>query len=647
MLLKALSGRTIPLLCFILLSLTWAVGARAQVVDAEGNRAMVVELNGPWTFHLGDNLGWSEPGFDDSAWPRLAGDKTDLKLGAPGGAFAWYRTRIKFAGSKSALAFEMPSIHGSYEVFVNGERIGGVGGLPPHPHRVRGPGQVFELPPSAVRQDGPYTVAIRIWYFDLAGVWQREPRFGDSAFLWNWATLERHNRFWRDGNRVVQVTLELVGAFAGFLLFWMGRSGREYLWFGLFELLGAIFDACILYMGGALYPVAATNAVLSLFSGLHHFFLLQFVLALLTARRNWLYWATNVAAVTITVARPCATIPFVSNAFGLVDDAATIPFVFGIVALLLLGAWQKNRDAQFLAFPVAVTFLPEVVGAFEEISQHFGAKPSAVLETALEAQGHWPFPYTVTDATQVLFVIAAMVLLLLRFLRVRNAEQRLAGEMESARQAQTQLVPIELPQPKYLRFEAAYVPAAEVGGDFYQIAEGVDDSTLVIVGDVSGKGLKAAMKGTLAIGAFRALAGQGLGPAELLDRLNRELLGGPDGGFVTCVCARVTADGGITLANAGHISPYVNGEEVECLSGFPLGILVTRYSEISLSLKPGDQMTLMSDGVVEAQSAKGELFGFGRTAALSTLSAGEIARAAQYFGQEDDITVLTMALVAG
>jgi serine phosphatase RsbU (regulator of sigma subunit) len=208
-------------------------------------------------------------------------------------------------------------------------------------------------------------------------------------------------------------------------------------------------------------------------------------------------------------------------------------------------------------------------------------------------------------------------------------------------------VPIDLPQPKHLHIEAAYVPAAEVGGDFYQVAQGDDDSTLLIVGDVSGKGLKAAMKGTLAIGAFRALAGQGLGPAELLNRLNRELLSGLDGGFITCVCARVTADGVITLANAGHIPPYVNGKEVECVSGFPLGILVTGYSEITLSLKPGDQMTLMSDGVVEAQNAKGELFGFDRTAALSALSAGEIARAAQHFGQEDDITVLTMALLPG
>ena len=639
--------RTALMFVLVLLAFTWTAGTRAQVVGLQGNRTLMIELKGPWKFHLGDDPRWSEPGFDDSAWPPIPDDKADLKTGDRDGVFAWYRTRVTFAGGDAALGFEMPRIQGSYEVFINGERIGGVGGLPPHAHQVGGPGQVFEIPPGAVRPDGVYIVSIRIWYFDFVQAWPSDPKLGDAAFVWSWATLERHNRFWWDGNRVVQVTLELLGAFAGFLLFSIGRSRREYLWFAMFELLAATYDACVIYTGGALYPVVATHTVLRLESGLHHFFVLQFVVALLDARRNWLYWVANVAAVTIIVARPCAMIPLASNAFEFIDDAAIIPFVFGMVALLLIGAWQKKRDAQFLVFPIAAAFLTEVAYAFEAIGNQMGMKPSAALGAILEAQGLWPFPYSVSDATQVLLAVSATVLLILRFMRVQTGEERLAGEMESARQAQTQLVPINLPQPKHLRIEAAYVPAAEVGGDFYQVAQGDDDSTLLIVGDVSGKGLKAAMKGTLAIGAFRALAGQGLGPAELLNRLNRELLSGLDGGFITCVCARVTANGGITLANAGHIPPYVNGKEVECVSGFPLGILVTGYSEITLNLKPGDQMTLMSDGVVEAQNAKGELFGFDRTAALSALSAVEIARAAQHFGQEDDITVLTMALLPG
>jgi serine phosphatase RsbU (regulator of sigma subunit) len=82
-------------------------------------------------------------------------------------------------------------------------------------------------------------------------------------------------------------------------------------------------------------------------------------------------------------------------------------------------------------------------------------------------------------------------------------------------------------------------------------------------------------------------------------------------------------------------------------SGLPLGIAPhVEYAQSAFHLAPGESLTLLSDGVVEARDRTGELFGFERTAAISTKPAEEIARAAQAFGQEDDITVLTVALVA-
>ncbi|HUY95658.1 MAG TPA: SpoIIE family protein phosphatase, partial [Terracidiphilus sp.] len=89
--------------------------------------------------------------------------------------------------------------------------------------------------------------------------------------------------------------------------------------------------------------------------------------------------------------------------------------------------------------------------------------------------------------------------------------------------------------------------------------------------------------------------------------------------------------------------PYRNGEEVPLESGLPLGVIAdAEYFETTFTLAPGNQLTFLSDGVVEAQSSTGELFGFDRTAAISTQSAEQIAAAAQAFGQEDDITVLTL-----
>jgi serine phosphatase RsbU (regulator of sigma subunit) len=132
-------------------------------------------------------------------------------------------------------------------------------------------------------------------------------------------------------------------------------------------------------------------------------------------------------------------------------------------------------------------------------------------------------------------------------------------------------------------------------------------------------------------------------PAALLAHLNNVLADMRLGGFATCLCADLSADGTLTLANAGHLAPYRNGEEVPLESGLPLGVIAdAEYFETTFTLAPGNQLTFLSDGVVEAQSPTGELFGFDRTRAISSQSAEQIATAAQQYGQQDDITVLTL-----
>jgi serine phosphatase RsbU (regulator of sigma subunit) len=98
------------------------------------------------------------------------------------------------------------------------------------------------------------------------------------------------------------------------------------------------------------------------------------------------------------------------------------------------------------------------------------------------------------------------------------------------------------------------------------------------------------------------------------------------------------------IANAGHLAPYVDGVEWPLAPSLPLGVVSGIEFETSTrKLEPGASLALISDGVVEARNASGELFGFERTAAISTESAENIARVASTFGQEDDITVLTVA----
>ena len=102
----------------------------------------------------------------------------------------------------------------------------------------------------------------------------------------------------------------------------------------------------------------------------------------------------------------------------------------------------------------------------------------------------------------------------------------------------------------------------------------------------------------------------------------------------------------LTFANAGHIAPYVNGFELRTEPNLPLGIVPEAvYDEVRYALNAGDHLTVLTDGVPEAMHHR-ELFGFERTGQLSRLPAAEIAAAARSFGQNDDITVLTIDIVA-
>jgi serine phosphatase RsbU (regulator of sigma subunit) len=192
--------------------------------------------------------------------------------------------------------------------------------------------------------------------------------------------------------------------------------------------------------------------------------------------------------------------------------------------------------------------------------------------------------------------------------------------------------------------EAVYQPAQQVGGDFFQILPTGDGGLLVVVGDVAGKGLPAAMLVSVLVGATRGIAMYTRDPAELLANLNGRLIGRTQGSFSTAVAACIDVDGRVTIANAGHLSPYLNGEEVELTGALPLGVMSgATYETREFYLAPGSRLTFYSDGVVEAQNQRGELFGFSRAQEISTQPAAAIAEAAQKFGQEDDITVVTIA----
>jgi hypothetical protein len=331
---------------------------------------------------------------------------------------------------------------------------------------------------------------------------------------------------------------------------------------------------------------------------------------------------------------------FTSDAYVLIEAAATAPVGLFLSGLLFVWYRQGNREAGWLILPSLAPAVSTAVFDLGTASISLGWQRFNFLVEPIEID---PMVFQVVDVGALLFLLSIAVVMFFRFSRVSRKQAHAAAEFAAAREIQRHLVPAVLPSLPNYTIAAAYLPAFEVGGDFYQVLPQIDGSVLVVIGDVSGKGLRAAMTGAFAIGALHAIAAEISDPPQLLSRLNREVLRGQDRGFITCLCIKLSPDGHLTMSNAGHLSPYRDGEELLSEGGPPLGLFPDLiYLESNFEINSGSCLTLLSDGVVEATGPNDEFFGFERTKALSRGSAHDLAAAAQLFGQEDDITVVKL-----
>ena len=236
-----------------------------------------------------------------------------------------------------------------------------------------------------------------------------------------------------------------------------------------------------------------------------------------------------------------------------------------------------------------------------------------------------------------------------KYLRTQTEKATLEGEMAAAHEIQRVMVPENLPPIRGYAVESVYFPAEEVGGDFFQLMCLKSGRTLIVIGDVSGKGLRAAMIVSMIVGMLCTLSGFTEEPAEILDELNRRLCSRTHGGFATCLAVCLDNGGRLTLANAGHPTPYLNGSEIPFAGSMPLGLVETAsYSQTNLEIGVGDRVVLLTDGIPEARNQQGALLGFPKVAALLREGANvrTVAEAAQHFGQNDDLTVISIARTA-
>jgi hypothetical protein len=606
---------------------------------ALGAAAQTVPLAGTWKETTGDDLRWAAPEFDDSNWTNVRMPRPSHP-GARG--YTWHRLRIETPALTEPHILIGP-LYPAYEIFANGRKIGEFGGPlgGRFGQRFARPA-IFALPPG----ERSYVVAIRSWDVNIPLGYQASDAARSQSWIGTRDSLEDKRAAWALDRlertlpmRLISWTLLLGAGFFLAMPVWR-RNSPENLWFGVF-LLMVVFVRTFQFVPEAIgfddrtivyfcYNLSAIPVTL--------LFWPRFMETLFQARRSWISW-TGITLVTVLLC--------LANA--------------GVI----LGTWQPLQARVVLAAWFLLNLNQGLV--YLDVSRHAAGRDRAMLPvhaalwlylgTSLifysapffsgapvlgMGSDTPPVGDVILRAPVLLFMFAMGILLNQQAARVEAEQGRLRQEMAAAAEIQTLLLP---PGGAVPGVDRVYLPASEVGGDFYQVLERSGGSRLIAVGDVSGKGLKAAMLVSVVAGALRQSTASS--PGEALGELNRVLMGQTGGGFVTCCCVRIAADGELTIANAGHLAPYLDGREVAVDTGLPLGLVAgADYPETRLPFPPHAQLTLLSDGVVEAANAQGELFGFDRTAAMSGQPAADIAEAARAWGQNDDITVVTVRRTA-
>jgi serine phosphatase RsbU (regulator of sigma subunit)/anti-sigma regulatory factor (Ser/Thr protein kinase) len=240
-----------------------------------------------------------------------------------------------------------------------------------------------------------------------------------------------------------------------------------------------------------------------------------------------------------------------------------------------------------------------------------------------------------------------------------RARERIEQELRVARLIQQTLLPKDLPAIPGWRLSARYLPAREVGGDFYDFLYFEDGRLGLVIGDVTDKGVPAALVMATTRSILRSTAQRLISPSEVLERVNDSIYDDiPPKMFVTCLYAILDpATGLLQYANAGHDLPYrrhKGGVSELRATGMPLGLMPgMSYEEKETVLAPGENILFYSDGIVEAHNLDGNMFSFPRLMELvgkhaddTTLIDFLLAELAAFTGpdweQEDDVTMVTL-----
>jgi hypothetical protein len=605
-----------------------------------------------WLIKAGDDPAYARADYDDSNWTRFDPNTSLITVFHDRPAVVWYRLHVKVAPDEAGLALMEWNLSSAFEIYVNGERLmqsGKVGPSAPYTVDAR---LVKRIPNGAIAT-GSLVIALRVyisssdWVMGFPGFYAPNLTLGQEDAL--------NDHIWLSviGQNALTWFASIAGMGLGFIalaLFAAQPRQREYLWLFLMYFSAALRLPLEFYRLFHNLPASWEYANLALQMANAVFMTLMYFAFMRIRFPRWIQIILGAAIVTMLMSTIVTAHGFGPALASILTVAPLTVLFAGIIPVLLAVHLRRgNREAGILLLPALISSLTIylLIGFFLASKVPALSSRAARLEQLVIDPTVGPFTLDVGAVGGCLFVLSLAIILVLRSTRISRQQAVIEAELAAARGVQQVMLPEQIDAVPGFEVESAYEPAQQVGGDFFQILPAGEGGLLLAIGDVAGKGLPAAMLVSVLVGAIRGVAEYTSDPTELLANLNERLVGRVDGGFSTALVARIAADGAVTTANAGHLPPYLDGREVDLPGALPLGVKSgMRYEAVHFELPPESRLTFYSDGIVEAQNSKGELFGFDRGRDLSTRPVTDIVDAAKKFGQKDDITAISIKRVA-
>jgi len=640
-----------------------------------------VALDKNWRVGITSDLNASSPTFDDSKWAvrdaqRSIGEVPDEDANAPtptpkpsatgspapappvpARRYAWFRLHIQLAPHHGPLALliELPISRGttlelgspglSPEVFINGNQVQADGPHGDAPEEYEPISRVYNL--NLDPSQTSLVLVVRVIYSAFGADAYTGFFATRTLYLGNPVDIQRELNLWSDRmlferlpELVYSILLAVLAVFL-FALYFSEKGHPEYLWLALHELAAAPLGFIELAGSSGRFNAlwCATFVLQLLLISAYLFF--EFLVAFLSLKRRWYILGLRYTAPVLAGVGPALLLLFHRGAIfylaaifissGLWMLGWCI-FIFGT---LISATLRRNFEAGLFLVPLGFSIVAIVDGIVGSV---LNSENGTSYASPLTIQAG-PIPIHVSTIGGYAGILVIVLIVFFRYLRVQRDQEHATNELAAARGVQELLIPREKLATPGFEVDSVYSPASEVGGDFFHVQTVGREGIIVVIGDVAGHGLKAAMNVSLLMGALRKMPDRS--PARILEGLNRVLSGTES--FTTCQALWFGANGEMMIANAGHLPPYLNSQEIALPGSLPLGVLVEiTYEEARFFLHPGDRVLLLSDGVVEARLPNGELFGFDRVRQFSQEPAAFLAEAAKSFGQQDDITVLTV-----